>query len=446
MAEVGVQVTAFLAFWIPLALVTLVTIKAPSVRLGLFGWILIVWATTITIVHVLRMPEVEVAAGQMRSGTLRTLSQIFMFLVFLSPALVIPKLVKSIEDLSRIGEIFVTSVVIVCILGLFQLAVFHLFAVDLFPIGSVTHWLGHEDMQRIRNVESAIREFDSDKVFQITSLGGEPKHFGCSLVLAILMVQGAMICNRHGRYRSRKLFFVWLLLLVGIVLTLSTTAYLLFAMGNVVLFFSRKIFPISYSESSASFRFIPTMTTVSLLLLAAITWTNGPPATGDIGTLDVIYERTFARFEGERVGFFGKAKYGHEEFDTAIIDMLLDNPTYVLTGVGLGHAHLYAVPYQGWDTLVAYVAYRGYLRWISEVGLVGLLLLFLWYGKHFSFGIKLAKHLPLVQRDHLTRVLLASWLVMFVYLASAQDTVRITLLISLGMIISLERMVPANFR
>jgi O-antigen ligase len=72
-----------------------------------------------------------------------------------------------------------------------------------------------------------------------------------------------------------------------------------------------------------------------------------------------------------------------EDFDVAIWDFLFDNPTALLVGVGLGNAHLYADQYlepefAAYAQGTAFVAKSGYLRVLSELGLVGLCLFLGW--------------------------------------------------------------------
>lgn len=88
-----------------------------------------------------------------------------------------------------------------------------------------------------------------------------------------------------------------------------------------------------------------------------------------------------------------------EDFDRAVLGFLQEEPGYLLTGVGLGNAHLYAneylptfaIPYAA-DT--AFVAKSGYLRLISEVGLVGLALFLLWVGSQMRILSRAGKNLP----------------------------------------------------
>ena len=71
-----------------------------------------------------------------------------------------------------------------------------------------------------------------------------------------------------------------------------------------------------------------------------------------------------------------------EDFDGAILRFLADQPRHLWIGVGLGNAHLYANDYlsvharYAFDT--AFVAKGGYLRLLSELGVIGLLLFLGW--------------------------------------------------------------------
>ena len=74
-----------------------------------------------------------------------------------------------------------------------------------------------------------------------------------------------------------------------------------------------------------------------------------------------------------------------EDFDLAILDFFKARPEYLVLGTGLGNAHLYAGPYvqpefQSYTEGNVFTAKPQYLRIVSELGIVGLLLFLAWYG------------------------------------------------------------------
>ena len=94
-----------------------------------------------------------------------------------------------------------------------------------------------------------------------------------------------------------------------------------------------------------------------------------------IPVIDIIANRTI-----ERVNSDGAL----EDFDKTILSWLESAPQAAVAGVGLGNAHLYATPFL--DPLFAlyaegnvFVAKTQYLRFISEIGIIGLALFLGWY-------------------------------------------------------------------
>jgi O-antigen ligase len=73
-----------------------------------------------------------------------------------------------------------------------------------------------------------------------------------------------------------------------------------------------------------------------------------------------------------------------EDFDLAIIDYFTAHPDHAIFGVGLGNIHLYATPYlqpefANYAEGHVFSAKQQWLRYVSELGVVGLGLLVIWY-------------------------------------------------------------------
>ena len=72
------------------------------------------------------------------------------------------------------------------------------------------------------------------------------------------------------------------------------------------------------------------------------------------------------------------------DFDKPVLDFLLNNKDRIWFGVGLGNIHLYASDYltpyfRDFAANTAFVADSGWLRLISETGVIGLVLLLWWF-------------------------------------------------------------------
>jgi O-antigen ligase len=104
-------------------------------------------------------------------------------------------------------------------------------------------------------------------------------------------------------------------------------------------------------------------------------------STAPLSILDLLRARTAGRDSGVL-----------EDFDRAILEFLWDHPLHALFGVGLGNVHLYADSYLAPEVAVfaastAFSAKAGYLKLLSELGVVGLCLFVYWV---VSLGRRLA--------------------------------------------------------
>jgi hypothetical protein len=202
----------------------------------------------------------------------------------------------------------------------------------------------------------------------MNSLGGEPKNLGQSLAVALLLLQLVMVQWRS----SRHLFWTvtWLFLYASMLMTLSTSGLVLWLVGTIALGALRLIATNQNRKEQGFIRWLissvgaPAFTLVLLALLV-----TSMSSLGVVDYLQVLEERTLGRTY-------------IEDFDGAIMRFLEDQPGHIWLGVGLGNAHLYANDYlsvyarYAFDT--AFAAKSGYLRLVSEVGIVGLSLFLVW--------------------------------------------------------------------
>jgi hypothetical protein len=159
--------------------------------------------------------------------------------------------------------------------------------------------------------------------------------------------------------------------------------------------------------------------------------------------LGLLYDRTFARFEDQNER---KAQYYHEDYDTPIISFLIENPEAAFTGVGLGHAHLYAAPYQQWEEVYAYVAYRGYLRWVSETGLIGLTLFLLFYWNRARALKRRLGFMTPHDKIIAENLILGSHVLICIFMVSAPGNLRQIIFLCIGMMTALQNMTVAQLR
>lgn len=421
--EIGLGFTPYLALWIPLGFATLLHYKNRSAERSLFGLLFICWSLGISLVQIPFLPEVQAAGGPFRQGAARTVSSMIMLLFTVVPVLVIPKLAKTAEDISRLAEIYVFSMIVLCVFAWFQIVVFKLTGVDPLPIGMLKVWAGAETASHVMVEFSAINTYGDQAFFRPSSFGGEPKDLAMSILYALVLVQIGLAYNRDKRYRKLKAKLIWIFLFVTIAVTQSSTAYILFVTISLAIFLFNLVHS-KYVKPGRAYLLVQGCLVIGLAVLTVAVYSIGKYDKDDADIMGILYERTFGRFESTETY---QVRYFQEDMDEPIISFLLDNPFYAVIGVGLGNAHLYSYPYTTWidpalTGIYCHVAKRGYLRLVSECGLIGLSLFLLWF---FHYVSKLKRSLPYLSdkyRHFVTRIIVASYATMLMFLASAQVT------------------------
>jgi hypothetical protein len=115
------------------------------------------------------------------------------------------------------------------------------------------------------------------------------------------------------------------------------------------------------------------MVLLGVILMSTFLYPDSPIA-------QIFADRTLNRLTDESQGA------GLEEFNIAIIEFLKESPKFLLTGVGMGSVHLFAMDYlpevtKEYAKGVVFVAKSGALKWVSEWGVVSLSLWLVWmYG------------------------------------------------------------------
>lgn len=362
--DVGLRVTAYLVFITPVFLIVLVRLAgAPGssisfTQLRILGFV-VIYAIAWTLSQAPFLPEASIAGGWLRQPVTRSLIQIIMFLITLSPLLVVPMLIRSAPDLIRLGKIYLVSVTILAAIGWLQLAVWVATGSDPFPVGFFDNLLGGSASNR-----SGAFVSDGIVIYRMSSFGGEPKGLGASLAVALLLLQTAVPIKASFKQ------LIWYFLFVSMIATFSTMAILGWLAATSVQFFI---------TSDLRFKFkkirLRRSGLVAVLIGALVASMIALSSMGDqLGR--IIETRTVDRVTtGDRAYL--------EEFNVAITDFLLDQPLFLVTGVGLGNAHLYANDYlpietQWYAAGTPFVAKSLALKFASELGLVVLLVFSYW--------------------------------------------------------------------
>jgi hypothetical protein len=384
--DVGLRVTAFLLVTVALSAVTIIYyIKGQLTSSSVAGrgllLLFIFWSVLSTLVQLPFLPEATVEGGWLRSPVPRGISQLVMLILTIAPAFIIPMAVRNYEQLVILGKAYLLSVAVLAVIGFIQLIIWYGTGVDPLPIGFVNDLLGGFGETR-----QGYYEYGNLSINRMSSLGGEPKNLAGALVFGLILIQvilssASIIVNRL------KIISVWILLAIALVATAATTGYILWFVGTLAIVASSSIV-LAKSESSAlSYGAIRTVgfVTLGLVLIGLIGEMAGVPIT------ELVLDRTISRFWSTEYGVF-------EDFDDGIIAYLLAHPIHAIAGVGIGNIHLYADSYLRGEVAIfgggtAFVAKAQYLRYISEIGVVGIGLFSIWSFRLY-FLLKIEKKIP----------------------------------------------------
>lgn len=369
--DIGLSVSAFLvvltaccvAMLLQEAVYRNVISNIPVTRSFIF---FVMCAVLWSLVQIPFLPDAEVVGGILRSPVYRALAQIFMFLLTISPVLVVPSVFSRENDLVVAGKVYIWSVVILAALGWLQLCIWSITDWNPMPIGLIDSLLkGVEPGQR-----AGVVNFAGLTIYRMSSFGGDPKTLGQSVVFAVILIQAMYLNNKKAI--SHKTKWAWALLSLSAIATMSGSAFYLWVIGTIALivFGLFRAAQLPSQRPSKMISYFMMLFLLTLFVLPLITRIPGDTARNDSSLVTLFHQRTLER------GII-------EDFDLTILEYLKDNPKRTLLGVGLGNAHLYSDSYINPRFLyymagTAFVAKSGYLRMISELGIFGLCL-FIWW-------------------------------------------------------------------
>lgn len=323
----------------------------------------IVYAICWSLVQIAFLPSLQVGDSALRGPAVRAAVQMFLFLFNWSPVLLCGWLLRTEADVERMFRIFIISMAALSVLGWVQIALWYGAGFNPLPVGIVSKWLGGAAWQ-IREGQFGVEQLN---IYRMNSLAGEPRDLGYRVALAMLFIQGMALTT--VRTPGIGIALLWLFFLITLALTFSTSGAIIWVAGSAVLLPACWLFRVPIRRRGRSI-----LTAIVALLLPVVLAVAAIEASG-FPVLDVLAERTI-----ERLGSDGAV----EDFDLAILGYLERHPEAAIGGTGLGNAHLFAMPYL--DPLYAiyaegtvFIAKTGYLRLISEVGLIGTAVFLLWY-------------------------------------------------------------------
>jgi hypothetical protein len=347
-AEVGLQVTPYLVVSIAMGLVMLFNLSV--VRLPKQLLVFITYAIVVTVVMSIFLPD-RAALFPLLRGKLRWLSQITVFILLVLPIIFVVQWRINTDTLKQMVRIFLGSTALLCVTGIYQLVMFDLTGKDVFPINMFS---GLEGVDKYRSGMTRITE--SLKILRMSGLGGgEPKNFGytCTIAFILNLHAGLMgLWKTAGRLPWRWIYGG--LYAAGILLSLSTQAYLLIGLC------------LSISLLAMIIRF-GVLNRRSLVMIGLV-------VVGLVGFTSNAYVRRLIELRiYERLAVTGIV----EDFNQAISGFLEANPEFLVFGTGLGNVHFWASDYIPREFVYyardsVFVAKAGFLRLISELGVLGL--------------------------------------------------------------------------
>ena len=371
--DIGLRLTAYQIFLAAVVIATFIRIANNKIKKSVLPgesalYFFILYGIVLSLIQMISLPipDEQITGGLLRSPEFRAVIQIFMFLFTISPVFLVPWILRRPEELLNAGRVYLWSAIILAILGWFQLLVWYGTGVNPIPIGLVNDILSGAE-----SVRQGSYVFMDLSIYRMNSFGGEPKGLGSALVIAVLIIQ--IVLTTMKTVGVRKLIYLWVFMALSTIATLSTTAFILWVIGTLAHLVAQKFLRLARGNLKVSVGWIIGVLLVVMFFLGLGAQMIGIPIT------DMILDRTVNRVSESRLGIF-------EDFDSAILNYLIDYPVSAITGVGFGNIHLYADSYL--DPLSAvyagggvFVAKAQYLRMISEVGIIGVVLFLFWYSQ-----------------------------------------------------------------
>ena len=278
----------------------------------------------------------------------RFLSQIILWLIYFSLIPIVYNYIKSSESIFDYLKVYLNAIILLILLGWIQYFVYKTSGTDIFPL------MLYND----GSAKSGIWQYMGSGLFRISSLGGEPKGFAQSLIMAFFIIH---IANKFNYNFFKYDFFLKIIIVVTIFMTLATSGFVLFTILLIVYYFSLLFLGL------ARIRLNLKTILISLTLIFSTTYMINKNI--DFFS-SVLSERVLDR------------NIGSEDYDQPIQDFLLDKPQYSIFGSGMGNIHNLAEKYisseyKHYMGNTIFVAKSGYLKLISELGFIGLFIFLL---------------------------------------------------------------------
>jgi len=361
--DLGLRLTAYQLFMAPLCLVMALRLAYPgqaprALQLGWPFFVMLLYAVIASAFQIAQVPQVEIANSWLRAPAVRATIQIMLYLFSVAPVVLVPWLFNKPGDALKLLRVWLASTLVLALIGFVQLIIWYGTGTNPLPLGGVSRFLGGSTILR----EGIVTVSDMF-VFRMNSFANEPRNLGTAFGLAMIILQGLAL--GLPKVPALRYFSLWLVLLVALLLTYSTSGIAVWLIGTLALLPAMWLSRVPIRRATSSIVAAASAITVPLIIAVLVASNAGIPV------LEIITERTVERFTPEAA---------LEDFDLAIVKWLAADPDKLWLGGGIGNAHLYATPYLlPQDALYAegqiFSAKLLAVRTISEQGLIGLLLL-----------------------------------------------------------------------
>lgn len=344
--DIGLNLTMFQIITIILIVITLINnINEKKYLLitekPLIFFILYMIISTIFISNFIIENYMDLGSFTRNEG--RFIGQIIFWLILFSIIPIMKNYINSFSDIYNYLKIYINALILLIILGWIQFSIFSVTGTDIFPLYVKD---GHS--------VSGIWGYMDEQVFRVSSLGGEPKGFALSLTVGFFIIQ---IFNKQNIKFYKYDGTIKILMVITIIATLSTSGFVMF----IILYFVYMIYSFKFfGLGKLNLKKIIKLLSLFIIILFILNKNSQVFST-------IYQEKILDR------------NITSEDYDAPIQKMFLDKPQYLLFGSGVGNIHNLAAQYIPQEYLHymkdnIFVAKSGYLRIISELGLLGMFL------------------------------------------------------------------------
>jgi hypothetical protein len=344
--DIGFVVTlsqAILVVFLGYFFLTNMTLRPNRIEWNKNILLLVLYASvsTLLVTHLSGIEFIKVLKGNFFREEGRYILQIFVFIYFYFQIIAISNYLENNQKIIKLFRIYISAVLVLALIGLFQLSIYLFSGADIFPLGD--EFWGYRT--------GGFRAFGVN-IMRISSLGGEPKGTGITLAVGITL----LILLKHFRIYKPKFYNTIVgILFLTCVLTFSTSAF--FVLITMILMY------IGLLIWKKEFKIRSTLKNVVIISSFII--------------VGIVAFKPIAHFFEIRVVRQMSAGTDSEAFDATIFNFLKDSPQWTVFGSGLGNIHNLVQDYiplrhQHYLPNTVFAARSGILQMVADIGLVGL--------------------------------------------------------------------------